>query len=116
MPGLSAGRAALLKPRLDAFFEAAPYAERIRFDPVELPHRYDDPRDIEVSALLSACLAYGRADLFKPKLEGLLAGMGSSPADFVTGLELAGAKSLLARFVYRFNVGADLAVLLLGMG
>jgi len=34
----------------------------------------------------------------------------------VRRLDVAGAKALLSGFVYRFNVGADLAVLLLGMG
>jgi uncharacterized protein (TIGR02757 family) len=114
--GLSQKGAAALKPLLDGFILTAPYAERVRFDPVELPHRYADPRDIEVAGLLSACLAYGRADLFKPKLRELLGQMGASPAAYVAALDLSGAKALLRDFVYRFNVGTDLAVLLLGMG
>jgi uncharacterized protein (TIGR02757 family) len=85
-------------------------------DPVELPHRYHRPRDIEVSALLSASLAYGRVELFKPKLVELLAQMGRSPAEYVAELDVPRARKLLAKFVYRFNVGADMAVLLLGMG
>ena len=85
-------------------------------DPVSLPHRYGDPRDIEVAGLLAASLAYGRADLFLPRIARLLAGMGPSPAAFVRALDLAGARALLSGFVYRFNVAADLAVLLLGMG
>ena len=105
-----------MRPCLDAFFAQTPWRERIEADPVEFPHRYSDPRDIEVAALLSACLAYGRADLFKPKLESLFAQMGPSPADFVRALEVQGAATLLRGFVYRFNVAADLAVLLLGMG
>lgn len=89
---------------------------RLAFDPVELPRLYGDPRDAEVTGLLSALLAYGRADLFKPKLRALLGAMGPSPAAFVTRLDAIGAARLLRGFVYRFNVGADLAVLLLGMG
>jgi uncharacterized protein (TIGR02757 family) len=114
--GLSEAAAERLRPHLEAFLSSANPAERIGFDPVSLPHRYSDPRDIEVSALLSACLAYGRADLFKPKLERLHEAMGSSPAAFVRQLDLEQARSLLSDFVYRFNVGTDLAVLLLGMG
>jgi uncharacterized protein (TIGR02757 family) len=67
-------------------------------------------------ALFSACLAYGRADLFKPKLESLLARMGASPAGFVAALDVERAAGLLRGFVYRFNLAPDLAVLLLGMG
>jgi len=114
--GLSAPAAAALKPVLDDFLAHWTLPTRLQNDPLELPHRYSDPRDIEVSALLSASLAYGRVDLFKPKLETLLAQMGPSPARFVSRLDVAGAKALLSGFVYRFNVGTDLAVLLLGMG
>ncbi len=113
--GLTAKAAAELAPRLAAFERDAPYGERMAFDPVELPHRYSARADIEVSALLSACLAYGRADLFKPKLESLLAGMGPSPAAFIRAFDLPAARTLLDGFVYRFNVPTDLAVLFFGM-
>ena len=113
---MSEARAEALRPKLDAFLGRIDVATRIGFDPVELPRRFTDPRDIEVVALLSACLAYGRADLFKPKLELLLAGMGPSPSRFVAALNVERAAALLRGFVYRFNVATDLAVLLLGMG
>jgi uncharacterized protein (TIGR02757 family) len=86
------------------------------FDPVELPHRYRRREDIEVVALLSASLAYGRADLFKPKLEQLLAAMGESPADFATAMTPARARKAFAGFVYRFNLAADIGLLVAGMG
>ncbi|WP_228530505.1 MULTISPECIES: TIGR02757 family protein [Myxococcaceae] len=108
--------AAQLRASLDAFLASTDARARIGFDPVEFPHRYTDPRDIEVSGLLAAALAYGRADLFRPKVDALLRQMGPSPAAFVRGLDVAGAKTLLEGFVYRFNVGTDVAVLLLGMG
>jgi uncharacterized protein (TIGR02757 family) len=105
-----------LRPLLESFLSAADTRARIAFDPVELPHRYTDPRDIETSALLAAALAYGRADLFRPKADELLRRMGPSPAAFVRALDVPGARELLHGFVYRFNVGTDVAVLLLGMG
>src|SRR5499433_1759532 len=113
---LSPERAARLRRALERLERTSPPRRRVPLDPVSLPHRYRDPRDIEVAALLAASLAYGRADLFLPRVERLLAGMGPSPAAFVRGLTPAGARTLLSGFVYRFNVGADVAVLLLGMG
>ncbi len=101
---------------LDAFVESRPVEERIKADPVEFPHRYDDPRDVETVALLSASLAYGRADLFKPKIAGILQGLGPRPAKAIAALDVKGARALLDGFVYRFNLPADVAVLLLGMG
>ncbi|MFL5351559.1 TIGR02757 family protein [Archangium sp.] len=114
--GLSPRDAERLRPCLDAFLASTDSRGRIAFDPLEFPHRYRDPRDIEVSALLAAALAYGRADLFRPKVDALLRRMGPSPAGFVRALDVAGARELLHGFVYRFNVGTDVAVLLLGMG
>jgi len=112
---LSPERAARLGRALERLERLSP-PQRLPLDPVSLPHRYRRPRDVEVSGLLAASLAYGRADLFLPRVERLLDGMGASPAAFVRRLDLAGARALLRGFVYRFNVGADVAVLLLGMG
>src|SRR5262249_59565363 len=53
---------------------------------------------------------------FRPKLESLFARFGESPASFVAEFKPRRSKQLLGDFVYRFNVGTDLAVLLLGMG
>ena len=113
---LSAARAKSLKPLLDGFAARPGWSERKRFDPIEFPGRYGGPRDVEVAGLLGAALAYGRAELFKPKVDGLLKAMGSSPASYVAELTVPRAAKLLDGFVYRFNLGADLAVLLLGIG
>ena len=113
---LSPERAVRLRRALDRLERRSPPRQRLPLDPVSFPHRYRDPRDVEVAALLAASLAYGRADLFLPRVSRLLEGMGPSPAAFIEALDVAGAKKLLAGFVYRFNVGADVAVLLLGMG
>ncbi len=113
---LSEARARALKPLLDAFSTRPELSERKRFDPIEFPGRFSNPRDVEVAGLLGAALAYGRADLFKPKVDSLLSVMGGSPAAFVAELTVPRAAKLLDGFVYRFNLGADVAVLLLGMG
>ncbi|MCI0569785.1 MAG: TIGR02757 family protein [Myxococcaceae bacterium] len=113
---MSPAEAAQLRTRLDSTLGPDVLRERVSADPVEFPRRYEDPRDVEVSGLLAASLAYGRADLFKPKVAGLLAQMGPSPASFVQSLDVPRAARLLDGFVYRFNVGTDVAVLLLGIG
>jgi len=111
---LSRERAVRLRRVLDRLERTSPPRRRLPLDPVSLPHRYSDPRDVEVAGLLAASLAYGRADLFLPKVSRLLEAMGPSPAAFLRRLDVAGARALLSGFVYRFNVGADVAVLLLG--
>src|SRR3990172_8085489 len=46
-----------------------------------------DPHDRELVGLLTACLAYGRVDLFGRQLEGVLAAMEPSPTAFVAGFD-----------------------------
>lgn len=113
---LAPERAESLRRSLDRFVESRAWEERVASDPIEFPHRYSDPRDVEVVALLSACLAYGRANLFKPKIASILEGLGARPAHTLAGLGVPGVKALLSGFVYRFNLPSDVAVLLMGMG
>lgn len=113
---ISRERARRLKPLLDALHDSRPWAERVRADPVEFAHRYEDPRDVEVVALLSASLAYGKATLFKPKIEQVLSRLGPAPANRLEHLEVKDLGGVLDGFVYRFNLPADLGVLLMGMG
>ena len=109
-------RAELLRPALEALLASTDAAARIRGDPVELPHRFSDPRDVEVTALLCAALAYGRVDLFKPRLCELLEALGSSPG---TVAMQSTAAQLLRRtkgFSYRMTDARDVACLLYGAG
>jgi uncharacterized protein (TIGR02757 family) len=113
---LSEARAARLRPALERFVRGAPSRLRVGFDPVQFPRRYSRREDAEVAGLLAASLAYGRVGGFVPKVERLLSGMGKHPGAFVRALDVAGARTLLAGFVYRFNLPTDIAVLLLGAG
>jgi uncharacterized protein (TIGR02757 family) len=113
---LSPARAERLRPLLDAFLAAHDPLQRIPNDPVELVHRYRNPEDVEIAGLLCASLAYGRVDLFKPVLRGLLDRMGPSPAAFCRRLPEGGAWAGLEDLVYRFNRGADLGCLLWACG
>ena len=108
---ISAARAALLRPTLDALRAWAIAERRIEDDPIELVHRYESPRDREVAGLFCASLAYGRVDLFKPLLRSLLDAMGSSPAAFCHELARTRDMRPFANRIYRFNVGSDLACL-----
>lgn len=103
---------ALLLPLAGRFDAGA----RVVFDPIEAPRSYADPRDQEVAGLLAAALAYGRADLFKPRLFGVLGVMGPSPAAFARGFDPARQGALLAPFAYRFHLPADVGALIAGAG
>jgi len=113
---LSALRARALAPLLARLERELDTAARIGFDPVELPRRYRAADDQEVAGLFAAALAYGRADLFKPQLEQVLAEMGPSPARYCEAFARAPQPGAFASFRYRFNQPADVAALAAAAG
>ena len=112
----SGRRVARLAPILDRFQRGFDASARLSADPVEFPRRYPDPDDAEVAGLVAACLAYGRADVFKAKVEQVLAAGGPSPAAFAARLARDPDAATLAGFRYRFNTGEDLAAMLAAAG
>ena len=109
-------KAAVVKPALEKLLSETDAAARVRGDPVELPHRYRDPQDIEVAALLSAALAYGRVDLFKPRLTKLLDALGPSPARVALNSTPVELLRRAGGFAYRMTDARDVACLLYGAG
>ena len=109
-------RASVVGPALEQLLAGTDARGRRRGDPVELVHAYRDALDVEVAGLLCAALAYGRVDLFKPRLVELLAALGPSPSRLARE---APARELLRRaggFSYRMTGAKDVACLLLGAG
>lgn len=113
---LSAARAKTLKPLLDGFLTRFDRTGRIAFDPVEFPRNYSRADDAELAGLLAASLAYGRADLFKPKLAWILERMGPHPAVFARNFDPRRDAERFRPFVYRFNLGSDVATLISAAG
>ncbi len=54
-------------------------------DPVQFPRRYSDARDIEISALLTSTIAWGRRPMILRDAERLHELLGGEPYAFVTG-------------------------------
>jgi uncharacterized protein (TIGR02757 family) len=97
-----------LREPLERLYREFDYGARIGRDALKFPLRYADARDREVVALLTACLAYGRVDLFGRALEGVLAAMGPSPCRFVSEFDPARDGAAFGGFRYRFNRPRDL--------
>lgn len=96
--------------RLYATTDFARYAAR---DPVAFAHRYVAPLDQERAATLSALMAFGRVDLFRPVLARLFDHMDASggPAAWVAGFEPDAEAEFLATVGYRWVRGHDLALI-----
>ncbi|MBI2216581.1 MAG: TIGR02757 family protein [Candidatus Rokubacteria bacterium] len=96
-----------LREPLERLYRDFAYAERIERDAIRFPLRYDDPRDREIAALLTACLAYGRVDLFGAQLDAVLARIGA-PYDFTMRFDARRDGDTFRDFIYRFNRPRDL--------
>jgi uncharacterized protein (TIGR02757 family) len=101
-----------LRQTLNRFYREYDFEERISHDPIRFPHRYKDPRDIEVSAFIASCFAYGRVDLFTVVVEKILSLMGKSPYDFLLGFDAKKHRRLFGDIKYRFNENDDVICLL----
>jgi uncharacterized protein (TIGR02757 family) len=97
-----------LKAPLERLYREADWAARTDLDAIRYPLRYAEPGDREVVALLAACMAYGRVDLFGPWVDWALGRMGDSPRRFVLGFDLATGAHRFDGFHYRFNRPNDL--------
>ncbi|MBZ0157456.1 MAG: TIGR02757 family protein [Alphaproteobacteria bacterium] len=100
-----------LKSVLDRLYAEYDFAARMLFDPIEFPHRYTDPADIEVTGFISCCLAYGKVELFKPVLESIFDRMSrkeKSPRDFLLRFDAGKQRDLFAGVQYRFNRNGDI--------
>jgi uncharacterized protein (TIGR02757 family) len=99
---------ARLRAPLERLYREFDWAARIESDAIRFPLRYPDAPDREVVALLAACLAYGRVDLFGPWVDWALARMGPSPHRFILGFDPAKEGGRFEGFHYRFNRARDL--------
>jgi hypothetical protein len=93
--------AVLLREPLERLYREFDYGARIARDAIEFPLRYAAADDREVVALLTACLAYGRVDLFSRQLEHVLRAMAPSPAAFVRAFDPRRHAGAFAAFIYR---------------
>jgi len=73
-----------MKDKLDKWYEKVCTSDFILKDPVQFAHRYKKREDIEIAAILSATIAWGRRDLILRSAEKMFALMTPSPFIFVT--------------------------------
>jgi len=101
-----------LKKVLDGFYTEYNFNERLKHDPIEFPHRYLNPDDIELAGFIASCFAYGKVELFKPVIEKILEPGGRRPAEFVMNFNLKNDKKYFRGISYRFNKEEDVLCLI----
>lgn len=73
----------------------------IQYDPISIPHGFDDPADQEVIGLFSALLAWGRRDIMLRKLAELCERMDYQPARFIRDFQSSDGERALLDFKHR---------------
>ncbi len=107
---------AALRPFLESTFQEFHRRELLPSDPLEFLHRYSDPWDREVVALISSQFAYGNVRQIRASIERWLLIMheaSGGPARFIReGLRSRESRQRAEGFVHRLQRGADVLALL----
>jgi uncharacterized protein (TIGR02757 family) len=101
----------VLRARLDALVETFDIST-IEPDPLQVVHRFREPRDQEVAGLIAAAFAYGRASIVVANTGTVLARMKPSPFAYVADFDRADAERRFAGFSHRFHKTRELVELL----
>jgi uncharacterized protein (TIGR02757 family) len=102
----------LIKDRLDEQYRTFDHVESAT-DPVHKVRRFASAEDREVVAFCAAGLAFGRVASVLQSVDGLLAVMGPSPAEYVRRFDPARDRDALKPLGHRWIRGADLAALVI---
>lgn len=86
----------------------------IASDPVEFVHRYADPLDRELVALIASSLAFGNVKQIRASVERALGILGDRPADRVAAASPSDLELDFRGFRHRWITGKDVASLLAG--
>lgn len=100
-----------IKTVLEKLYHKYNRYELIKPDPLQFVYHYSNPRDMEIAALLSAELAYGRVQQIQKSLTDLFERMGASPFEFALNFDKQKRKKLKS-FKHRFTSGDDISDLL----
>ena len=77
----------------------------IKDDPVRVPHKFTDKKDIELAGFIASLVAYGQRKVFIKKLNQLFEIADNEPYNFIMNFE----PKVLGDFNYRFGKSEDFA-------
>ncbi len=103
-----------IQASLDALY-ASRSQQHLGNDPLSFCHRYPDPVDREIAAVIASSFAYGSIVIILRTLEAIFAELGASPRRYVENFDPQAGLRIFSRFKHRFNDGRDLSALLWGM-
>lgn len=105
-------RTVQLKELFDRLYDVQILKGYIPNDPIEFPHCYQDPQDIEIAGFIASALAFGRVDLFKPVIKKVLSLSNGSLCEYVVNFSPRRDLRYFGSLYYRMCKGRDIAGLL----
>ncbi len=100
---------------LEKLYKEMNNLEKVKKDPVSFPHKFNREEDIEISAFISACFAFGRVDKILETLEKIFLKMENSPWDYLKTSSRSDIENDFKGFVYRFVDEKAIAEFLKGL-
>lgn len=76
----------------------------IKEDPIQFPHRFKTPQDVEIAAFLASLFAYGNRKVFIKKLNELFNIMNNQPLEFVLNFNPKELQGFNYRFAKDFDI------------
>lgn len=86
-----------LRDKLDKAYDLNNSVEFIKKDPIQIPHKFSNKEDIEISAFLTSILAFGKREVIIKKANDFLGRMNNEPYDYL----MSGNYSNMKGFVHR---------------
>lgn len=103
-----------IKTALDALYSSRS-RQHLDNDPLSFCHRYPDPADREIAAVIASSFAYGSIVIILRTLETIFAELGRSPRSYIEQFDPQAGLRAFSSFKHRFNDGRDLCALFWGM-
>src|SRR5574344_924211 len=98
----------ITKTELDKLVKKYETTEFIKTDPIQIPHKFSDKKDIELVGFISSLFAFGSRKVFIKKLEYLFSKMNNKPVDYIKNSDF----KELQGFQYRFAKDVDIIAIL----
>ena len=99
-----------IRTTLDALY-ASRSLHHLDNDPLMFCHRYHDPADQEIAAVIASSFAYGSIVIILRTLEAVFSELGRSPRKYIEQFNPHAALHTFSRFKHRFNDARDLCAL-----
>ncbi len=103
-----------LKEFLDEKFEQYNHPDFIESDPIQIPHQFNTKEDIEISAFLTATIAWGNRKSINANAKRMMQLLDHAPYDFIMGHQERDLEALLP-FVHRTFNGDDFIQFILSL-